>query len=146
MFLVRDYHRAHLGDLGVTTTKGAIWNHMAGWVDGVPLEVRRIALNRDQVERYQPPPNPAKVTDSRFEGYRREHGEESWELDALEPQVLDRLIEGHLEAEKDEEEWAISVAREEANQAALVQLAETWDGGQSRTDPRARRALPPAVD
>jgi hypothetical protein len=31
----------------------------------LPLEVRRIALNMDQVEEYDPPPNPAKLTDSR---------------------------------------------------------------------------------
>src|SRR5262249_33779053 len=31
--------------------------------------VRRIALNMDRVEQYDPPPNPAKFTDSRVEGY-----------------------------------------------------------------------------
>jgi hypothetical protein len=48
--------------------------------------VQRIALNMDQVEHYGPPPNPAKITDSRCAGYIRNYGEESWELDALEPQ------------------------------------------------------------
>lgn len=32
---------------------------------GEEVEVRRIALNFDQVEEYSPPPNPAKLTDSR---------------------------------------------------------------------------------
>ncbi len=39
-----------------------------------------------------PPPNPAKLTDSRCGKYIREYGYESWELDALEPSVLDNLI------------------------------------------------------
>jgi len=52
---------------------------------GHPLELRRLALNMDQVELYGPPPNPAKLTDSRCEAYMEEHGNESWELDALEP-------------------------------------------------------------
>lgn len=49
------------------------------------FEFTRIALNRDQIDQYNPPPNPAKSTDSRFQGYMDEHGDESWELDALEP-------------------------------------------------------------
>ena len=36
------------------------------------------------------PPNPAKLTDSRCEGYMAEHGDESWELDALEAKFIDR--------------------------------------------------------
>lgn len=65
------------------------------------IEVRRIALNMDQIEQYQPPPNPAKVTDSRAEGYMRQYGDESWELDALEPDVIVELIEQHIESEID---------------------------------------------
>ena len=49
------------------------------------VEVRRIALNLDQVELYRPPPNPAKETDSRYAAYARQFGTECWELDALEP-------------------------------------------------------------
>ncbi len=60
------------------------------------IEVRRIALNMDQVEEYGPPPNPAKVTDSRFETYADRYGDESWELDALEPATITELIDGHI--------------------------------------------------
>lgn len=50
---------------------------------GMLVEVRRIALNMDQVELYNPPPNPAKLTDCRATKYIEEYGDESWELDAL---------------------------------------------------------------
>ena len=63
----------------------------------VPIEVDRIALNMDQVEEYSPPPNPAKATDARFESYRRKFGEESWELDALDPGDLNALIVDRVE-------------------------------------------------
>ncbi len=56
------------------------------------LEVKRLALNMDQVEQYEPPPNPAKTTDSRYAAYIAEFGGESWELDALEPAVIATLI------------------------------------------------------
>jgi hypothetical protein len=56
------------------------------------LKVCRLALNMDQIERYNPPPNPAKLTDSRANGYIARYGSSSWELDALEPTVLARLV------------------------------------------------------
>jgi len=57
------------------------------------VEVHRIALNTDQVEEYNPPENPAKLTDTRAADYIRKFGESSWELDALEPRVLVSLVE-----------------------------------------------------
>ena len=73
---------------------------------GAP-KVVRVALNMDQIDEYNPPPNPAKVTDSRFEQYRRDYGDESWELDALEPSVIDGLIRQHVDAWRDEAAWAV---------------------------------------
>lgn len=65
---------------------------------GRAVRVERIALNPDQIEHYGPPPNPAKTTDSRYEDYRHQHGDESWELDALEPRVLQRLAAESIES------------------------------------------------
>jgi hypothetical protein len=59
---------------------------------GDTLKFERLALNMDQVEKYGPPPNPAKITDSRATAYISEYGNESWELDALEPAVLEKLV------------------------------------------------------
>ena len=61
--------------------------------------VKRIALNMDQIRQYNPPPNPAKETDSRFGAYISRYGDESWELDALDPSTLDTLIRGHIATE-----------------------------------------------
>lgn len=49
------------------------------------LTFERLALNYDQIQAYNPPPNPAKLTDSRSSGYVSRYGVSSWELDALEP-------------------------------------------------------------
>lgn len=62
-----------------------------------PIEVRRIALNMDQIEEHEPPPNPAKLTDSRAGSYIGRFGRSSWELDALDPSTLDALIVGEIE-------------------------------------------------
>ena len=60
---------------------------------GVRVNMHRVALNMDQIQQYNPPPFEAKVTSSRYQGYKTEHGtDDAWELDALEPTVLQRLI------------------------------------------------------
>jgi len=56
-------------------------------------KVKRIGLTMAQVRKYKPPPCPAKITDSRYEGYREKFGDEAWELDALDPRTIVELIE-----------------------------------------------------
>ncbi|MCL2514176.1 MAG: hypothetical protein FWF08_09750, partial [Oscillospiraceae bacterium] len=48
------------------------------------------------------PPNPAKMTDSRYGSYIGRYGNESWELDALEPQVISGLITKNVLKYRDE--------------------------------------------
>lgn len=69
------------------------------------VELKRIALTMDQVREQRPPENPAKTTDSRFRDYRRKYGDKSWELDALTPEYLNGLIDGHISAEIDLARW-----------------------------------------
>lgn len=56
------------------------------------FKVIPVALTWNQVVKYKPPPNPAKITDPRARWYIREYGEESWELDALKPDILHDII------------------------------------------------------
>lgn len=90
------------------------------------VEVRRLALNWDQIEEYGPPPNPAKVTDSRFDAYQARYGDESWELDALEPAVLVGLIRQEVERERDPELWEAAVERQERERADLTEAQDRW--------------------
>lgn len=70
-----------------------------------PVELVRLALNMDQVEERQPPPNPAKSTDSRFASYVEQYGDESWELDALPPEYLAELVENAILERLDEDQF-----------------------------------------
>lgn len=90
------------------------------------VEIRRVALNWDQIEEYNPPPNPAKETDSRFGRYQELYGDESWELDALEPNVLLALINDTIEEIRNDLMWQEAVEREEAERAVLNQASERW--------------------
>lgn len=60
------------------------------------LTVEHLALTQEQIQQYNPPPNPTKVTDSRAGEYIAQYGHTSWEVDALEPSVLDDLITDHI--------------------------------------------------
>lgn len=60
---------------------------------GFDFEIEKIALTMDQIRRYNPPPNPAKQTDPRAKDFIEKNGETSWEVDALKPEVLNRLLE-----------------------------------------------------
>lgn len=96
--------------------------------DRPPFEVRRIALNYDQVVEYSPPPNPAKLTDSRATEYIERFGRSSWELDALNPATLHALISTHIEGVVDVDLRNARVAEEAAMQATLTDLAAVpWD-------------------
>jgi hypothetical protein len=89
-----------------------------------PIEVRRIALNMSQVEQYRPPPNFAKEKDANADNYRREFGtDECWELDALAPDVIARLIREEIEEMIDQKRWGAAVQKERRNQKVLSKIA-----------------------
>lgn len=94
---------------------------------GSGVEVKRIALNMDQVEQYNPPPNPAKVTDSRFESYVDIYGRESWELDALDPTVITDLIENEILAVRDEDAWDRVFSQEERDRRVMRNISLRWN-------------------
>jgi hypothetical protein len=90
------------------------------------VEVRRLALNMDQVDRYRPPPNFAKETDSRYSAYVQKFGAECWELDALNPAVIADLIRSEVEGMIDGEAWNAAKDEEAANRALLSAASENW--------------------
>lgn len=95
---------------------------------GMPIEVRRIALTMDQINHYQPPPNPAKVTDSRAHSYISTFGHQSWELDALEPQVLVQLLSDHIEdAISDRDTWDQALDEDRRTRDRMGDVARRWN-------------------
>lgn len=115
----------HLGDhdpSGVDMTRD-IDDRLALFM-GEAIEVNRIALNMDQVKKYNPPPNPAKITDSRATKYIKKHGRQSWELDALEPKMLNALILKTIKSYRDDSTWKDMVAKQDAHKKLLFDAAE----------------------
>lgn len=90
------------------------------------FEFERIALNSDQVQRYNPPPNPAKITDSRCAAYIDQYSDSSWELDALEPNVIADLITEQVDLVIDQEKFDAQVARQEAARNDIRKVSRNW--------------------
>jgi hypothetical protein len=91
---------------------------------GDSVTVKRLALNMDQITKYKPPENPAKMTDSRFGGYVVKYGKKSWELDALEPKVLADLITRNIKEHIDDAAWKERKEELAAEQATLDKIIE----------------------
>lgn len=89
------------------------------------IEVRRIALNIEQVRHYRPPPNPVKLTDSRAKGYIDLFGAKCWELDALEPRVIAKLIQDEIDDIRDPDQWETAMVEQQAGRDALAEIVRT---------------------
>lgn len=125
----KDNYVIHLGDhdpSGIDMTRD-IQDRLQMFAGPYAPEVRRIALNMDQVQQYNPPPNFAKITDSRFADYQARFGDDSWELDALDPDTLANLITDEVQGLIDPDLWAEAEDRERAEQDQLRAVAESWD-------------------
>lgn len=94
---------------------------------GADVYVKRVALTMEQIGTYNPPPNPAKITDSRCSKYMEEFGDESWELDALEPKVITDLIKEQVTMYRDDEIYQAVCDREEREKEELQLLVDSYD-------------------
>lgn len=95
---------------------------------GQEVELVRLALNMDQIRKYNPPPNPAKESDKRAAAYIRKYGKKSWELDALDPKVIDALIKRNLDRIIDRDRWDAALAREEQRRETLAATSYYTNG------------------
>jgi hypothetical protein len=91
------------------------------------IVVDRIALTMSQIDLYDPPPNPAKLSDSRAEQYIDRYGDESWELDALEPSVIVDLITDNLNDLLDTDLLEERREREAREGEILGEVHRRWD-------------------
>ena len=117
----------HLGDhdpSGIDMTRDNL-DRLELLSDSANITVKRIALNMNQIKKYNPPPNPTKLTDSRASGYLQEFGKSSWELDALSPTVIKNLIKKEVAKYLDTDQWETDVDAQEEDREALQEAYDT---------------------
>jgi hypothetical protein len=89
------------------------------WID---IDVVPVALTMQQIEKYNPPENYAKITDPRAKWYISEYGDKSWELDALPPAVLIDLVENAIKEHIDISLYKEQLKKEEKDIKKLKSL------------------------
>jgi len=125
----KEVHVIYLGDhdpSGIDMSRD-VDDRLRLFTYGVGVTVHRIALNMDQVKTFNPPPNPAKITDSRASGYIKKFGKKSWELDAIEPKKLAQLVIDKINSLTDPKKWDASHKIQEAGRNELHKFADSYD-------------------
>ena len=84
----------------------------------IRAKVIRYALTQEQIDEYHLPPAPAKATDSMAKGWIEKNGNVAWELDALEPLVLEGIIEKVIQSQID-----VAILSNRTNE---IQAAKNW--------------------
>jgi hypothetical protein len=90
------------------------------------VEVRRLALNFAQIEQYSPPPNFAKESDSRYASYVDQYGDNCWELDALDPDVIAALVRDAIDELIERDAWDRAMAEEQWSRDTLAKVSANW--------------------
>ena len=127
----KECHIIHLGDhdpsgIDMTRDNRDRIDTFTKMVGGGVL-VDRIALNMDQVHDHNPPTNPTKLKDSRAKDYIKRFGNKSWELDALEPSVLEKLITKEVSQYIDTDTWSDVEADEYDVKNKLRSIYNNWE-------------------
>lgn len=102
------------GNEGITTLEDAAEEYR--------FSVESIALTIEQINQYEPPPNPAKMSDPRANKFVAEHGDTSWEVDALKPEVLNKLLDDAILENIDYDTYQSIVDSEAADKTKLRTL------------------------
>ena len=78
----------------------------------------RLTLTWEQIQRFNPPSRPVNMKDSRAKDYVEKYGDRCWEVEAIRPRTLYRLIEAGLKESVPPEYLAEAEAREKAARLA----------------------------
>jgi len=121
--MVRDI-RDRLKDFGLTYFDPYILKKdIVKWSDPA-FTIKHIGLTWDQIQQYNPPPNPAKLSDPRAKDYVNKYGNTSWEVDALNPSILHQLIDDEVLSVMNEDRFNEQIKKEEKDKKKLSKISE----------------------
>ena len=91
------------------------------------VEIRRMGLTMEQIAEHQPPASAAKRGSSRIQSYYDATGtDEAWELDALKPAVIQKLIVDEVHKIRDADLWEQAVEKEAEGVAMRERIAANY--------------------
>jgi len=106
-----------------------LWDAGCGqmFVDDVePFNVECVGLTMDQIQKFKPPPNPAKISDPRAKWYIQKFGPVSWEVDAIKPKEMQRIIEDSILNNINVEKFEEMRSLEKTHKKILNQLKDYY--------------------
>lgn len=92
------------------------------------FKIIHVALTKAQIKKYNLPPNPAKISDPRAKWYVEEHGNVSWEVDAMKPQIMREIVEKEIQKHIDIDKYNKWIKKEEKEKQALKEFGEKLEG------------------
>jgi len=81
--------------------------------------VYHYGLTYEQVQRFNLPPNPTKKADPRAKEYVQKYGDQCWELDALPPDELERIVREAIVEHIDRDVWNKTIKQIEEEREKL---------------------------
>jgi hypothetical protein len=87
------------------------------------FDVVPVALTWEQIKKYNPPKNPAKLTDPRAGKYIAKYGQSTWEVDALKPDVMIKIVETAIRKYIDVDKYNAVIEREDKEKEKLIEFA-----------------------
>jgi hypothetical protein len=90
-----------------------------------PFEVIPVALTEKQIEDERLIPNYIKTNDSRAKEYKERYGEETWEVDALRPELLREILTSNILKHLDLKRMNVIIEQEEKDKAFLREMLES---------------------
>lgn len=91
------------------------------------FEIKAIALTREQIDKYNPPPNPAKKKDPRSKKFISKNWSSSWEVDALKPEVLDSILTNSIISLIDLEKYQNLLDQEKIDKTILEKIRDDFN-------------------
>lgn len=91
------------------------------------VQIDRLALTMEQINELEPPPNPAKETDARWAEYVAHHGEQSWEMDAIDPRRLETILVSGIKDHTNIKAQKLLQAEQQKGAQAIMRAARSMD-------------------
>ncbi|MDW3096534.1 MAG: hypothetical protein R8J41_00400 [Alphaproteobacteria bacterium] len=134
-YSVKVLHLADHSPTGLDETRGI--RERLEQLTGEPVTVLRVGLNKSQIEQFELPPNPAKLSDSRAGRYAADHGSKTWELEALSPDALAGILASQIQALIDPTLWQATLSNENHARRLPSEVAEALKSNSGLNVPRA---------
>ena len=90
----------------------------------VNTKVIHLGLTLEQVKEYDLPHNTAKESDVRYKEYSKKYGNQSWELDALDPKEIQAILEDEIKTHVDSEKFENMRFLEDKERERLIELTK----------------------